>query len=153
MIGCFFNCQITSLVLDGITAALQERLRVSHEVTSPYKMMFAVNLFSALYLCFYLLITGEGWEGTQFVHRHPSVIIHLLAFSIASALGQNFIFITIMSFGPLTLSLVTTTRKFFTILASVILFSNPLLWRQWMGVFLVFSGLAFDILFSKKLKK
>ena len=118
-----------------------------------------------------LLITGEGWAGTQFVHRHPSVLLHLLAFSVASALGQvssvfygiilppylfikqNFIFLTIMSFGPLTLSLVTTTRKFFTILASVILFSNPLLWRQWMGVVLVFSGLAFDILFSKKLKK
>jgi len=60
---------------------------------------------------------------------------------------------TIMAFGPLTLSLVTTTRKFFTILASVLLFSNPLLWRQWIGVLLVFSGLAFDILFSKKGKK
>ena len=35
-----------------------------------------------------LLLTGEGWEGTQFVRRHPSVILHLLAFSVASALGQ-----------------------------------------------------------------
>ena len=48
---CFLS-QITSLVLDGITAALQERLRINHEVSSPYKMMFAINLFSALYLCF-----------------------------------------------------------------------------------------------------
>ncbi|XP_065919935.1 solute carrier family 35 member B1-like [Dysidea avara] len=144
---------LASLLMDGVTAAMQERLRTNNLVTSPYRMMFAVNLFSALYLCFFLLVTGEGWEGTQFVRRHPSVIVHILFFSVASALGQNFIFMTIMAFGPLTLSLVTTTRKFFTILASVLLFSNSLLWRQWIGVLLVFSGLAFDIVFSKKGKK
>ena len=56
---CFLS-QITSLVLDGITAALQERLRNNHEVSSPYKMMFAINLFSALYLCFCKYIVVKG---------------------------------------------------------------------------------------------
>ena len=51
---------MTSLLLDGITAALQERLRSHHEVSSPYKMMFAINLFSALYLCFCELSISTG---------------------------------------------------------------------------------------------
>lgn len=40
-------------------------------------------------------------------------------FSLTSALGQNFIFLTIKYFDALVLTTVTTTRKFFTILVSV----------------------------------
>jgi drug/metabolite transporter (DMT)-like permease len=57
---------------------------------------------------------------------------------------QNFIFLTVTAFGPLTTSIITTTRKFFTILASVMLFGNPLLLRQWVGVAMVFVGLGID---------
>lgn len=46
----------------------------------------------------------------------------------------------VSEFGPLPCSVVTTTRKFFTVLASVIIFGNVLLGRQWIGAILVFSG-------------
>ena len=66
---------------------------------------------------------------------------------------QNFIFLTVTHFGPLTCSIFTTTRKFFTILGSVIIFSHPLLGRQWVGVVLVFVGLGLDAYFGKAIKK
>lgn len=47
---------------------------------------------------------------------------------------------TVVYFGPLTCSIITTTRKFFTILASVILFANPISAMQWVGTVLVFLG-------------
>lgn len=47
---------------------------------------------------------------------------------------------TVVSFGPLTCSIVTTTRKFFTILGSVILFGNVITSLQWVGTVLVFLG-------------
>lgn len=47
---------------------------------------------------------------------------------------------TVVSFGPLTCSIVTTTRKFFTILGSVILFGNVITSLQWIGTVLVFLG-------------
>lgn len=47
---------------------------------------------------------------------------------------------TVVYFGPLTCSIITTTRKFFTILASVILFANPISPLQWVGTVLVFLG-------------
>lgn len=53
---------------------------------------------------------------------------------------QSFIFMTVVYFGPLTCSIITTTRKFFTILASVILFANPISTMQWVGTVLVFLG-------------
>lgn len=62
---------------------------------------------------------------------------------------QYFIFTTITNFGPLTCSIFTTTRKFFTILASVVIFGNALVTRQWAGVLLVFLGLGLDIFLGK----
>lgn len=53
---------------------------------------------------------------------------------------QSFIFMTVVYFGPLTCSIITTTRKFFTILASVVLFANPISPMQWVGTILVFLG-------------
>lgn len=39
----------------------------------------------------------------------------------------------------------TTTRKFFTILASVVFFGNVLTSQQWSGVALVFCGLGIEV--------
>ena len=47
---------------------------------------------------------------------------------------------TVVSFGPLTCSIITTTRKFFTILGSVLLFGNVITSMQWVGTLLVFLG-------------
>jgi len=62
---------------------------------------------------------------------------------------QNFIFLTVTYFGPLTCSVITTTRKFFTILGSVLIFRHPLTTLQWTGTLLVFAGLSLDSAFGK----
>lgn len=58
----------------------------------------------------------------------------------------------VTTFGPLACSIATTTRKFFTILASVIVFGHALLYRQWAGTAFVFMGLGLDTLYGKELK-
>jgi len=59
----------------------------------------------------------------------------------------------VTSFGPLPCSIVTTTRKFFTILGSVIIFGNPINSRQWAGTLLVFLGLGLDSAYGKEKKE
>ena len=54
---------------------------------------------------------------------------------------QLFIFFSIRKFGALTNTLITTTRKFFNILLSVLWLGNPLLAQQWAAVTMVFTGL------------
>ena len=125
------------------------------------------------------ILSGEGQEAVGFIYRHPDVLPNLFLFSLTSAVGQVtlrmshdyhlssvvqcschcviiplqlFIFTTITQLGPLTCSIFTTTRKFFTILGSVLLFANPLLPRQWVGVVLVFLGLLLDVFYGKSTK-
>ena len=130
---------LLSLTCDGLTGAVQERMKTEYKTKSGH-MMMAMNKWSIMYLGIGLLLTGEGLEFIGFIKRHPSVIWELATFSVASALGQFFIFMCVSEFGPLPCSIITTTRKFFTVLASVIIFGNTLVPRQWFGTFLVFIG-------------
>lgn len=65
---------------------------------------------------------------------------------VACCCEQNFIFYAITGPGPLACATITTTRKFFTILLSVLLHpDNSLAPVQWASVGLVFTGLGGEI--------
>lgn len=143
---------LVSLTLDGLTGVAQDHMRSRFQTSANY-MMLNINLWSTLVLGVAVVSTGEIWEFLSFTERHPSVIYNILLFGVTSALGQTFIFMTVVYFGPLTCSIVTTTRKFFTILGSVLLFGNVMSAMQWSGTVLVFLGLGFDAKFGKVPKK
>jgi hypothetical protein len=58
--------------------------------------------------------------------------------------GQLFIFATITTFDPLALSVITTTRKVFTIVVSTLWFNHSLSLMQWFAVTLLFVGLLWN---------
>jgi len=133
-----------SLALDGITGPFQEMIiRDSNPESS--QMMFWCNAWSCMLLFIALIVSGRGIDGIQFCIEYPGVIPLILLFSLCGAFGQNFIYYTIFSFGSLVLSLITTTRKFFTIFLSVLWFGHSLSTVQWFGVMTVFAGLGLDI--------
>ncbi|XP_047477571.1 solute carrier family 35 member B1-like [Penaeus chinensis] len=143
---------VLSLTMDGLTGAVQERM-IAESKTKSGHMMLNMNLFSIGYLAVALLVTGELFTFVAFVQRFPEVMTKMLIFSVCSALGQFFIFLMVSEYGPLPCSIVTTTRKFFTVLGSVIFFGNELSNRQWGGTLLVFSGLTLDAMYGKTPKK
>ena len=115
-------------------------------------------MWCSLYFCLYLfgpvhLVGLKGHVGAdcvEFCVRHPEAALQVLLFCLCGAWGQVFIFQSIRTFGALVNTLVTTTRKFFNILISVVINGNPLLPQQWAAVGMVFSGLAMHSFFSKK---
>ncbi|XP_065666868.1 solute carrier family 35 member B1 isoform X2 [Hydra vulgaris] len=139
---------IISLALDGMTGVFQERMRRDYK-SQPHTMMYGVNKWSTVILAIGMIWSGEFFGFLGFVGRYPEVLWNMMLFSIASALGQNFIFTTVSHYGPLTCSVITTTRKFFTILFSILFFGNPITSRQIVAVFLVFTGLTLDTIYGK----
>lgn len=83
---------------------------------------------------------------------HPEVVFWLALFSVVGALGQIFIYLTILHFSSLVCSMITTTRKFFTLLASLVWFGHTLSLLQWTAVAMVFTGLGMDTV-SEYLRK
>lgn len=143
---------ILSLSMDGLTGAIQERMRSAHSPTAQH-MMVAMNAWSTVILLVGVVFTGEIFDFVAFASRYPHVLVQLAMLSVTGALGQLFIFIMVSGYGPLACSVVTTTRKFFTVLCSVLFFGNPLTSKQWFGACLVFVGLFADAAFGKKTPK
>lgn len=138
-----------SLSMDGLTGAIQDRMR-AHSAPSGKHMMLGMNGWSTIMVTVALLATGEAQEFIGFASKYPFLWINLGMLALTGALGQLFIFMMVSGFGPLSCSVVTTTRKFFTVLCSVILFGNVLAVRQWYGAVLVFAGLFADMFIGKK---
>jgi len=143
---------LLSLTMDGLTSALQERMRAEYNSKSGH-MMLNMNFWSVIFSSIVILISGELFEFIRFLQRYPSTIWHVMTFSIAGAFGQYFIFLIVAEFGPLPCSIVTTTRKFFTVLGSILIFGNNLSLRQWLSTFIVFLGLFLDVMYGKDKSK
>lgn len=124
-------------------------MRAASAPSAQY-MMLSMNAWSSVLVGVALLVTGEFLLFANFAAKHPELVLHLASLALAGGLGQLFIFMMVAHFGPLPCSIVTTTRKFFTVLFSVMLFGNVLTNRQWLGTTLVFAGLFADMFLGKK---
>ena len=141
----------TSLTLDGFTGPTQDVIIKKYKPSKDY-MMKNMNYYACILLIIALIISGEIFTAIQFVIRHIEILYEILLFCILSAAGQYCILYTLFKFDSLVLTTITTTRKFFTILISILYYGHSLSLNQWIGVFIVFFGLALDIK-NKQLRK
>jgi solute carrier family 35 (UDP-galactose transporter), member B1 len=151
-----------NLLLDGLTNTMQDQIFKTPErygrITGP-QMMVILNSMSTMLQSLYLVLTPlipasllpaiisqsqitELSSATSFLSRHPSVLRDMLGFCAAGAIGQIFIYETLARFSSLLLVTVTVTRKMLTMLLSVVWFGHRLGGGQWIGVMLVFGGVA-----------
>lgn len=134
---------LASLCMDGFVGPTQEEIFSKYN-SSTHQMMYYTNMWAMVLLSVAMVLTGDGARALGFVAKNPSVLSKILQFGLMSAIGQFFIFFLVRSFSALTLVTVTTTRKFFTVLASVFWFKHKLTLGQWLSVAFVFSGLAWE---------
>jgi solute carrier family 35 (UDP-galactose transporter), member B1 len=139
---------VGSLMFDGFTSLMQDG------DVHGLPMMFQLNLWSLLWTGVGTVLSGELVPFLNFWQAVGNdIMLDLFTFGLSSALGQIFIFSVIESFGPLTLSIITTTRKFFTVLASVVYFQHPLNSQQWTAMFVVVGALLVDSYFGSLAKR
>ena len=136
-----------SLVMDAVTGGLQDRVKRTTKALNPkktnakpsvYESMLYTNI-SGMFVAFgFAAATGQLQSGLKACVAHVDLARAVLVYSLASAVGQNFIYYTITNFDVLVLTTVTTTRKIFSTVYSV--FRNPdnaLSTTQWFGCSLV----------------
>ncbi len=127
---------IVSLLFDGLMA-LKEKI-INHEVHynpefSGYKNRLSweyMNLFSIYSILFCLVgllwafLTGNLKDDIILYLNNKEILSNLLLYSLASSLGQVFLFQFLEKFGPLTLSIITGVRKILSIALSIIFFGK-----------------------------
>lgn len=139
-----------ALFCDGTTSYMTVRItqeRIRNELhPSGLETMEYVSLYGML-LMIPVVSVADFFKATSvvgYLSANPQMLGQLLLYSLVSAFGQIFIFRVIAHFGNLTLTIVTTTRKFFTVMLSILLFSHILTAEQWVCVLLVLSGSSLD---------
>jgi len=117
-----------------------------------YDFMFWTNLFMCITALIFAAFLGEIQTGTAFCSANVEIFSKIVKFAMCSAIGQSFIFYTIANFDPLILSTVTTTRKIFSVLLSIILKGHSLSPTGWSGVALACSGILAEMHAKSKKK-
>lgn len=147
MMGVFYI--VMSLVLDGVTAGFQKRLKTETAKAGvkpkPYDFMFWTNLFMCLTATVIAGVLGEINSGVAYLLANPEILSKIIKFAVCSAVGQSFIFYTIANFDPLVLSTVTTTRKIVSVLLSIFLKGHSLSHMGWSGIGLACSGILSEL--------
>lgn len=148
---------VVSLCCDGAVSMGQQGMRTLKDKLTPYEQMFMTNFGAALLLVPFAAFTGQLSSGTAFLMANPAIFKNIGSFSLCSAFGQVFIFLTINWFGPDTSAKITTLRKMGTVLISIVWFGHPMSREQWIAVGIVFtavlSELAEQLLKKKDHKK
>ncbi|CAJ1964331.1 unnamed protein product [Cylindrotheca closterium] len=147
---------IIALVMDGLTAGYQKKLKTETEKIGihpkPYDFMFWTNLSMCLTAVLITIILGEFRTGIDFLMANPVILSKIIKFSTCSAVGQSFIFYTIAHFDPLVVTTITTTRKILSVLLSIFLKGHSLSLTGWSGLGLAFGGIISELK-SKSSKK
>eukprot|EP00923_Selenidium_pygospionis_P048225 GHVN01083050.1.p1 GENE.GHVN01083050.1~~GHVN01083050.1.p1 ORF type:complete len:528 (+),score=50.18 GHVN01083050.1:147-1730(+) len=130
---------LVALVCEGYTADRQDKLALSREITSV-EMMLHIN--EAALLLILPLMLFEVRTLIEFCWMFPQVVYLLATFSIASSLGQVFLYTAISVIGALHTSLVTTSRKLLMVLISVVVFDKSLLPLQWAALASAFAAVC-----------
>jgi len=140
---------ILSLVLDGVTAGFQKRLKAETAKAGvkpkPYDFMFWTNFFMCLTAAVIAGALGEVQSGLSFCTTNPEILTKIIKFALCSAVGQSFIFYTMANFDPLILSTVTTTRKIFSVLLSIFLKGHSLSAMGWSGIAMACGGILSEL--------
>ena len=137
-----------NLALDGFTNARQEII-FKETRCKNYTMMYMVNLWTAALIAGWLAVTflffGEESElakAFEFAAVSPEIVGHVVLFSLCGAIGQMFIFTSMAEQGAVTTTTICLTRKFFSILISIVMYGHPVRPLQWVGFVVVFGGLG-----------
>lgn len=134
------------LVFDSFTGQWQSKMFQQNQDISPFHMMFGVNAFSMIFSLITLVHTKEFEPALSFIANAPSEMhLHLIIFTITSTLGQLFIFQTIKNFGAVVFAITMNTRIILSILLSCFIYSHDVGASGYLGLFLVFSSIAYRI--------
>jgi UDP-galactose transporter B1 len=140
---------VVSLFCDGLIGVKQNEAKEKFK-PSAFDQMESANKWCLLFAFVFSVVTFQMGPFVFFCILYPAVIVDLVTIALLGTLGQVFIFYTIFNFSPLILSIVTTTRKFFTVLASIFFYNHPVNNTQWLSIGLVFCGVLLEFISEQR---
>ncbi len=145
---------IVSLFSDGMLADVQKDVtNKNQEKLNSFELMATTNKYCFILCLVYAVGSLQIVYIYNYVVEFPKIIPDLVTISVLGVVGQVCIFYIIRYFGPVILGIITTTRKFFTVIASILIFNHSLTPLQWVCVCMVFAGVSAELYDGLRKKK
>eukprot|EP00921_Rhytidocystis_pertsovi_P023699 GHVQ01038005.1.p1 GENE.GHVQ01038005.1~~GHVQ01038005.1.p1 ORF type:complete len:496 (+),score=45.09 GHVQ01038005.1:108-1595(+) len=151
-LACGIALLVLALICDGITGPTQDQLLAKRPKLNALVVMLIMNLIAALLSGVAFLII-EHLAAIEFCWKYPSSLYYIGLFALASSLGQFCIFGGLKLMGSLHLAMVTTVRKFCSIVVSILLYNHHVSLVQWICIVCIFGSLAIQTYESNKAKE
>lgn len=145
---------VISLFSDGMLAETQRRLNEIKIPYSTYHLMESTSKFCTIFCLFYGISSQEIFVFCNNLYQIPEsrFLFDFWVIILLGTVGQMFIFHTIRLFGPIVCGVITTTRKFFAVICSIIVFQHAINLFQWISVAFVFAGVGVEMFYNVKIK-
>ena len=124
---------------DSFTSQWQSRVYKANPNVDQFQMMFAVNMWSLAMTLITLVASSELFVSLKFLSDNPAAITDQMIISATSATGQLFIYFTIRRFGPITFTIIMTTRQIFSMVLSAFAFGHTIHALGGVGALTVFA--------------
>jgi UDP-galactose transporter B1 len=132
-----------SLLMDSYTGPSQEKINHTYK-PSVFAMMFWINFPPVLFNAVFLWYSGKLIPALDYVKTYPAAGLDILQYSALAAFGQCVILYGVYRFNPMTITIITTLRKFVSVLGSVFFFGHNLAPLQWCAIAVVFLAIVSD---------
>merc|ERR1719348_1391724 len=139
------------MAFDSFTSNWQGELFKDYKMSS-IQMMAGVNLFSCLLTSVSLLQQGVFYTSLAFMSQYPRFMFDCVVLSICSAVGQLFIYYTVITFGPVVFTIIMTCRQVVSVIISCIVYQHSMAPVAIIGILIIFTALFLKIYCGYKLK-
>jgi UDP-galactose transporter B1 len=133
---------LVSIVSDAFFSDSQAFSKVTFKPTANH-LFTAANKWAFIFVFINAAVTGELIPSIKFLYTHPTAIADLLGVCVLQLVGQICIYLVVANFKQHIYPLISTVRKIFTILLSILVFGHSMTIHQWFAMVLVFGGMAY----------
>eukprot|EP01102_Stenamoeba_stenopodia_P009449 TRINITY_DN2784_c0_g1_i5.p1 TRINITY_DN2784_c0_g1~~TRINITY_DN2784_c0_g1_i5.p1 ORF type:complete len:394 (-),score=57.25 TRINITY_DN2784_c0_g1_i5:80-1261(-) len=135
---------LASLVLNSLEVNIQEKLLHQYAVHRN-EMMLYNSFFSMLIMSVILFVIGEMSQAIEYLVTDPVNGLYLAISAAISSFGLMFVLSLVKLTSAVTVAIVTSLRKAFTIAISFLLYSKPWSWKYLIGGIFLAIGTVWEI--------
>lgn len=127
-------------IFDSLSGFFQLEPRSKYK-PSPFMFMYVIS-FHTFYLAVAgMFFTGEHSKAIHLFLTSEAAFKDQVILTLANVLGLIFIFIGVGLLGPIKLAFITSSRKVFSVIASILFFNKQISVAKLVGIVLVLAGM------------
>ncbi|EAY07752.1 Slc35b3 protein, putative [Trichomonas vaginalis G3] len=136
---------IASLFADAFASNLEEKAFSQYQ--APQDEVIAIIYLIGSFLVGGLSVpTGQFTKGIKQCSENPGLVVSIVLFSYLGAIGIQFVYLIIKSFGSVVAVMVTSLRKAFTVCLSFLLFSDKKFTiYHFFSIVIISSGIGLNV--------